>query len=119
MNSVDYTQLNGEKIDKERAKDQCKKRVTNKDAGMTTSVGQNSLSEDDVLAPCGLHATLIPKETFELKDSSGTKISISNENIVMDGIKGVKYKNSQDFKTFQWADMENGNYFNFLCFFFF
>jgi hypothetical protein len=71
----------------------------------------------DDLAPCGIFATLTPKDTFTLtlKDEGSaasslvplpadTTIEIKDKGIVWDGLKGTRFKN--DDKSKQWADVE-------------
>lgn len=108
MGSVDFTQLNGEKINLDRAKTKCTKKVTNKDGGKTSSYGGSSLNQEEVMRPCGLHAALMPVEGFELSKSGGNKVSFETKNINPSGVKGKKFKNAPDSKTTQWADIENG-----------
>lgn len=122
-NSVSKKQLSGTDIQTDSDElSNCSDIQKNKDnPSVTKSISGDTLVDDEAISPCGIFASLIPKDgfTLTLKDSSSDPSSLTaqsadtnivittDKGLVWDGLKGNKYKKQDNADSKSWYDVES------------
>jgi len=74
------------------------------------SVGNVILRENDIAYPCGLIAKSFFRDTFLLYNNKSLLVPINETNIANANDIKYMFKNREDWKNFQWIDMENEHF---------
>jgi hypothetical protein len=107
--SRDILQLMGEDRSKSDIRSNCEPVVTMDDLGFYTK--GLTLDDDSPANPCGLLAKSYFNDTFSLlKPDSDDEVYIDQHDIAWDVDKDDKFERSDDSKTEQWIDVENGTF---------
>lgn len=113
LKSVSHSQLAGEDLSLSDAQSDCPGAVLNKDIIKSTSVSGKTLDPEAVASPCGLYASLFPKDDFSLKK----KVTNASGQIEIDipiTTSGIAWENQKDKFVLQkdgntsWIDTRNG-----------
>lgn len=111
LKSVDHDQLKGERQSVADVKNSCEGMVTNEDFAQDFSVTGNKLDPKAALSPCGLYASLFPRDRFTLEkknaDLSYSKVAISSTGISWEDHRKNKFKQIDGGKE-QWVDVTDG-----------
>ena len=116
LKSVSYTQLSGTYQSPSDLSSSCTGEVTNSDYSSIYSITGSKLNPADSLTPCGVLATLFPKDDFTLSqrvtNSNGTysyvNVPISTTEIAWPGMSGKAFNNINNGAN-QWINMTNGS----------
>ena len=111
LKSVDYDQLKGERQSAADVKTSCEGMVTNEDFVQDFSITGNKLDPKAALSPCGLYASLFPRDRFTLeKKNTGdtySKVDITANGISWEDHRTTKFKQIDGGKE-QWVDVTDG-----------
>ena len=109
IKSKSIKQLKGKIMQEKDIKDDCEPIILNKDIyeGVTSSDGLRTLDPDGVAHPCGLIAKSYFNDTYEIKRQGGNEEITINPNGIAWSVDKDKYKNSENYTTHQWLNVEN------------
>jgi LEM3 (ligand-effect modulator 3) family / CDC50 family len=115
LKSVSHAQLSGENISLSTAISECPSGAKNKDLEKTISINGKNLDPEAPAYPCGIYASLFPKDDFTLKQ----KITTSSGTIEIDipiSTTGIAWANQKEKYTLQnngdtsWIDPQSGKF---------
>ena len=114
LKSVSYDQLTGDNLKVSELADTCAGMLVNEDNQQDFSITGNRMDPQGPLNPCGIYASLFPRDDFKLSKrvsvagvDSYTPITISSTDIAWKSHRDNMFKKQEDGKN-QWTDVTQG-----------
>ena len=111
VKGVSENQLKGINLSKNQLINECKGALTNKEIGVTLSINNTPLQENEVAIPCGIYAKSflnISNLTINFINEKKEKAKLIENNISWDTDREIKFKNSNEKK--QWVNITNEHF---------